>query len=88
MYKFYPVLNHVAYISAQSVVASVAIAVMGQSSTPASSVPQAQPTSKSKQPLTKPISSKVQVTQKRPVEEQEQEQEPPAKQCLTSKQGR
>ena len=87
MYKFYPVLSHVTCISAQAVAASIATAVMGQSSTPASSVsvPWAQP----RQPPTKPISSDVQVThlqKKRPVEEQEDE--PPAKQCLISKQGR
>ena len=83
MYKFYLVLNHVTCISAKIVAASVATAVMGQSSALASSIsiPQAQPrdTSKSKQPTTKPISSDIQVThpQKKPVEKQEEE--PPAK---------
>ena len=38
MYKFYPVLNHVACISARAVAVSVASAVMGQPSVPASDV--------------------------------------------------
>ena len=93
MYKFYPILNHVACISAQAVAASVASAVMGESSISASSIsvdvslPQ-QP----RQPPTKPISSRpnVQAThsQKRRVEEKEKGDEPAAKQHLISKQGR
>ena len=86
VYKFYPVLNHVTCISAQ-LAASIAQAVMGQSSAPASSVSVGVP--QPRQPPTKPISSDVQVThhsQKRRVEEKEDE--PAAKQCLISKQGR
>ena len=84
VYKFYPVLNHVACISARSVAASVASAVTGQSPAPASSVSiPRQP----RQPPTKPISSDVQAThKKRPVEEKEDE--PPAKWCIISIQGR
>ena len=86
VYKFYPVLNHVACISAQAVAASVASAVMGQSSTPASSVSVSVPR-QPRQPSTKPISSDVQAThKKRPVEEKEDE--PPAKQHIISTQGR
>ena len=92
VYKFYPVLNHVTCISAQAVAALIATAVMGQSSTPASSVSISIPWAQSRQPPTKPISSDVQATyhshsqKKRPVEEQEDE--PQAKQCLIDKQGR
>ena len=83
VYKFYPVLNHITCISAQAVAASVATAVMGQSSAPASSVSVGLPWSQPRQPPTKPISSDVQAThhshsqKKRPVEEKEDE--PPAK---------
>ena len=87
VYKFYPVLNHVACISAQALAASIAQAVMGQSSAPASSVSVGLP--QPKQPTTKPISSDVQVThhsQKRCMEEKEDQ--PAAKRCLISKQGR
>ena len=67
MYKFYPVLNHVACISARAVAALVASAVMGQSSVPASDV-------------------QATHSQKRRVEEKGDE--PAAKRCLISKQGR
>ena len=80
VYKFYRVLNHVACISAQAVAVSIATAVMGQSSAPASTI--SRPWTQPRQPPTKPISSDVQAThhshsqKKRPVEEKE---EPPAK---------
>ena len=89
VYKFYPVLNHVACISAQALAALIAQAVMGQSSTPASSISVGLPQTQPRQPPTKPISSDVQAThhsQKRRVEENEDQ--PAAKRRLISKQGR
>ena len=67
--------------------ASIAQVVTGQSSAPASSISVGLP--QPRQPPTKPISSDVQAThhsKKRHVEEKEDQ--PAAKRCLISKQGR